>query len=236
MPLETRGRAVIVLGIESASPQGGVALVGEEGVIAEYVLNVKATYAERLMPAIDRVLHDARMSIPEVEGLAVSIGPGSFTGLRIGLSTVKGLALATGKPVVGVPTLQAMAWSLPYCRYPVCPILDARKKELYSALFEYRGVELVCLREERALLPEALVQWISQPTLFLGDGWHVYGAFLREALGGLAIPPPALRGASPAAVADLGRRRLLRGDRDQVEELVPRYIRSSEAELKRRER
>src|SRR3990172_7190123 len=74
---------------------------------------------------------------------------GSFTGLRIGLSTVKGLALATGKRVVGVPTLQAMAWSLPYCRYPVCPILDARKKELYSALFEYRGVELVCLREER---------------------------------------------------------------------------------------
>ncbi|MGH7424383.1 MAG: tRNA (adenosine(37)-N6)-threonylcarbamoyltransferase complex dimerization subunit type 1 TsaB, partial [Candidatus Methylomirabilales bacterium] len=95
----------MVLGIESASPQGGVALVGEEGVIAEYVLNVKATYAERLMPAIDRVLHDARMSIHEVEGLAVSIGPGSFTGLRIGLSTVKGLALATGKPVVGIPTL-----------------------------------------------------------------------------------------------------------------------------------
>ena len=107
----------------------------------------------RLMPAIDRVLYDARMTIPEVEGLAVSIGPGSFTGLRIGLSTVKGLALATGKPVVGVPTLHALAWSLPYCRYPVCSILDARKQEVYCALFEYQGSNLVCLMEETALDP-----------------------------------------------------------------------------------
>ncbi len=224
---------MIVLGIESSSTQGGVALVGEEGVIAEYVLSVEATYAERLMPAIDRVLQDARMTILEVEGLAVSIGPGSFTGLRIGLSTVKGLALATGKPVVGVPTLQALAWSLPYCRYPLCPILDARKKEVYCALFEYRDAQLVCLMEDSALSPQALVARISQATLFIGDGWRVYQAFLRQALGALAIPPPASRGASPAAVADLGRRRLLQGEKNPVEELVARYIRPSEAELKR---
>lgn len=225
---------MIVLGIESACFQGGVALVGKEGLIAEYTLNVEATYAERLMPAVDRVLQDARLTIREVEGLAVSIGPGSFTGLRIGLGTVKGLALATGKPVVGVPTLHALAWGLPYCRYPVCPILDARKKEVYTALFEYRGVELVCLMEESVLGPEELVQRIQQPTLFVGDGWRVYGAFLRESLGDLAIPPPTSRGASPAAVADLGRRRLLKGEQDAAEALAPRYIRPSEAELKRR--
>lgn len=225
---------MIVLGIESACFQGGVALVGKEGLIAEYTLNVEATYAERLMPAVDRVLQDARLTIREVEGLAVSIGPGSFTGLRIGLGTVKGLALATGKPVVGVPTLHALAWGLPYCRYPVCPILDARKKEVYTALFEYRGVELVCLMEESVLGPEELVQRIQQPTLFVGDGWRVYGAFLRESLGDLAIPPPTFRGASPAAVADLGRRRLLKGEQDAAEALAPRYIRPSEAELKRR--
>lgn len=225
---------MIVLGIESASLQGGVALVGKEGLIAEYILNVEATYAERLMPAVDRVLQDARLTIPEVDGLAVSTGPGSFTGLRIGLSTVKGLALATGKPVAGVPTLQALAWGLPYCRYPVCPILDARKKEVYAALFEYRDSELLTLMEESVLAPEELVKRIHQPTLFLGDGWRVYGAFLREALGELAIPPPTSRGASPAAVADLGRRRLLKGEQDPAEALVPRYIRPSEAELKRR--
>ncbi|MBW8005351.1 MAG: tRNA (adenosine(37)-N6)-threonylcarbamoyltransferase complex dimerization subunit type 1 TsaB [candidate division NC10 bacterium] len=233
---EEQGGIVIVLGIESASIQGGVALVGAEGVIAEYVLNVEATYAERLMPAVDQVLRDARITIPEVEGLAISIGPGSFTGLRIGLSTVKGLALATGKPVVGVPTLHALAWSIPYCRYPVCAILGARKKEVYCALFEYRGAELVCLMEDAALTPEAVVEQINQPTLFVGDGWRVHGAYLQEALGGLAIPPPTSRGACPAAVADLGRRRLLRGEKDSVEELVPRYIRPTEAELKRRKR
>jgi tRNA threonylcarbamoyladenosine biosynthesis protein TsaB len=108
--------------------------------------------------------------------------------------------------------------------------------EIYSALFEYRGVELVCLMEETALMPETLVKRISQPTLFVGDGWRVYGPFFQEALGELAIPPPASRGTSPAAVADLGRRRLLRGEKDPVEELVPRYIRPSEAELKRRKK
>ncbi|MFQ5989017.1 MAG: tRNA (adenosine(37)-N6)-threonylcarbamoyltransferase complex dimerization subunit type 1 TsaB [Candidatus Methylomirabilales bacterium] len=227
---------MIVLGVESASTQGGVALVGGQGVVAEYVLNIEATYAERLMPAIDRLLHDARISIPEVEGLAVSIGPGSFTGLRIGLSTVKGLALATGKPVVGIPTLRALAWSFPYCRYPICSILDARKKEVYCALFEYHGPNLICLMEETALDPEALAKRIDRPTLFVGDGWRVYGSFFQEALGRLAVPPPSSRGVSPAAVADLGRRRLLQGEKDAIEDLVPRYIRPSEAELKRRKK
>lgn len=225
---------MIVLGIESASLQGGVALVGSDGVIAEYVLNVKATYSERLLPAVDHVLRDARITMDEIEGLAVSIGPGSFTGLRIGLSTVKGLALATGKPVVGVPTLQALAWSIPHCRYPVCPILDARKHEVYSAIFAYRDGELVCLMEEAALVPQALVKHIAQPTLFVGDGWRVYGAFFQQALGKLVIPPPTSWTVSPAAVADLGRRRLCKGEKDPVEDLVPRYIRPSEAELKRR--
>ncbi len=227
---------MIVLGVESASTQGGVALVGAQGVVAEYVLNIEATYAERLMPAIDRLLQDARISIPEVEGLAVSTGPGSFTGLRIGLSTVKGLALATGKPVVGVPTLRALAWSFPYCRYPICPILDARKKEIYCGLFEYHGSSLISLMEESALDPETLAKRIDRPTLFVGDGWRVYGPFFQEALGRLVIPPPSSRGVSPAAVADLGRRRLLQGEKDAIEDLVPRYIRPSEAELKRRKR
>jgi tRNA threonylcarbamoyladenosine biosynthesis protein TsaB len=223
---------MIVLGIESASSQGGVAVVGRDGLIAEYVLNVEATYAERLLPAVDRVLHDARISLEEVEGFSVSLGPGSFTGLRIGLSTVKGLALATGKPVVGVPTLEAMAWSLPYCQYPICPMLDARKKEVYCALFEYRGSLLTRMMEDAALSPHALVERITQPTLFIGDGWRVFGDFLQQALGALAIAPPPSRGASPAAVADLGRRRLLQGEKDPIETLVPRYIRPSEAELK----
>src|SRR5574337_212080 len=126
---------MLVMGIETSTMQGGVALISGQGVICEYTVNVKATYSERLLPLIDRALRDARITLDDVEGFAVAVGPGSFTGLRIGVSTAKGLAAAGGQPLVGVSTLEAMAWSLPFCAYQICPILDARKGEIYSALF-----------------------------------------------------------------------------------------------------
>lgn len=224
---------MIVVGFETASHLGGVGLCGPEGRIAEVCFQSETGYGERLLPAFDRLLADAGLSMTAIEGLAVSIGPGSFTGLRIGLSTVKGLALATGKPVVGVPTLEALATVLPACRYPICALLDARMGEVYAALFEYRGDALIRLSEDRVQAPEALALEIDRPTIFVGDGWLRYEPIFRKMLGPLAIslPPPA--GPSPVAVASLGRRRLVTGSRDPVDALAPRYIRLSEAERKR---
>src|SRR5574341_1913357 len=105
---------MLVMGIETSTMQGGVALVSEQGLLSEYLLNVKATHTERLLPSIDQVLRDAGNTLDQVEGLAVAVGPGSFTGLRIGLSTAKGLAAAAGTPLVGVPSLRALAWGLPF--------------------------------------------------------------------------------------------------------------------------
>ncbi len=225
---------MVVLGIETSSLHGGVALVGPEGLIAEQVLNIEVTYSERLLPAIDRVLADAGLTVAELGGFAVAIGPGSFTGLRIGLSTAKGLAAASGLPLVGVPALRALAWSLPFCSYPICPILDARKGEVYCALFRWEQDALVQVMEDAALPPRALCERIAEPTVFLGDGVAAYADVLTGALGSRAIfPPPPLRGARPAATAALGRERLLRGERDDPAALVPRYLRPSEAELKR---
>ena len=225
---------MIVLGIETSSLHGGVALVGPEGLIAEQVLNIEVTYSERLLPAIDRVLADAGLAAAKLGGLAVTIGPGSFTGLRIGLSTAKGLAAASGAPLVGVPTLRALAWGLPFCRYPICPILDARKGEVYCALFRWEQASLVQVMEDAALPPHVLAEGIAEPTVFVGDGVAVYADVLIQALGSRAVFPPApLRGARPAATAALGRERLLRGERDDPAGLVPRYLRPSEAELKR---
>jgi tRNA threonylcarbamoyladenosine biosynthesis protein TsaB len=225
---------VIVLGIETSSVHGGVALVGTEGLIAEQVLNLEVTYSERLLPAIDRVLADVGLTAAELGGLAVAIGPGSFTGLRIGLSTAKGLAAASGVPLVGVPTLPALAWSLPFCRYPICPILDARKGEVYCALFRWEQASLVQVLEDVAVRPRLLAESITEPTVFVGDGVAAYGDVLTQVLGSRAIfPPPPLRGARPAATAALGRERLMRGERDDPSGLVPRYLRPSEAELKR---
>ena len=225
---------MLVLGVETSTMQGGVALVGDRGLVSEYILNVEATHSERLLPTIDRMLRDAGVGPEDLGGIAVSIGPGSFTGLRISLSTVKGLAHATGLPVVSVPTLEALAWALPAARWQVCPVLDARKQEVYAALFQHEPGGLHRLMEDAALDPEDLCGRIRKPTLFLGDGVDVYVEVFRRLLGDrLLLPPLAHRGARPACVAELGRGRLLRGEHDVVESLVPRYLRPSEAELRR---
>ena len=228
---------MLVLGIESSTMQGGVALVGETGLVAEYTLNVEVTHSERLLPALDRLLTDAGVGLDALGGLAVSIGPGSFTGLRIGLSTAKGLAYATGLPLVGVPTLEVLAWSVPYAAVPVCPVLDARKQEVYAALFRYTHGALVPVMQPTALAPEVLCARIRRPTLFLGDGLAEYGDLFRRLLGEkLLVPPPASRGARPGSLADLGRQRLLRGEQDALDTIVPLYLRPSEAELRLRQR
>lgn len=225
---------MLVLGIETSTLQGGVALLSEQGLLSEYLLNVKATHTERLLPSIDRILHDAGIALAQIDGLAVAIGPGSFTGLRIALSTAKGLAIAADKPLVGVSTLEAIAWTLPFCAHPICPILDARKGEVYCALFRHEGDRLIRLMDEAALIPDILISNISEPTVFIGDVAAVYADLLKGRLKEMALFPPFSQcGGRAAAVAELGRRRLLVGQRDEISNLAPRYLRPSEAELKR---
>ena len=224
---------MLVMGIDTSTTQGGVALLSGQGVICEYTLNIKATYSERLLPLIERALQDAGITLGQVEGFAVAVGPGSFTGLRIGLSTAKGLVVVGGQPLVGVSTLEAMAWTLPFCAHPVCPILDARKGEIYCALFRHEGDRLIRLMDDTATAPDRLLSRIQQPTVFLGDGLVVYEGLVQSQLKELALfPPLAGRGGRAAAVAELGRRRLLRGDRDDLIQLAPQYLRPSEAEFK----
>ncbi len=225
---------MLVLGIETSTRQGGAALLSEEGLLGEIFLDIATTHSERLFPLIDHLLASTGRSLDAVDGIAVAIGPGSFTGLRIGLSTAKGLALATERPLVGIPTLEALAWNLPFCGYPICPILDARKKEVYCALFRFEAIHLRRLMEDCALTPQTLTERIEEPTVFLGDGVKVYGELLTSLLNDKALFPPRARCVSSAAlVAELGLKRLLKGEQDDPASLVPRYIRPSEAELRR---
>src|SRR5574337_45842 len=225
---------MLVMGIDTSTMQGGVALISGQGVICEYTLNVRATYSERLLPLIDRALQDARITPDQIDGVAVAVGPGSFTGLRIGLSTAKGLAAAGGQPCVGISTLEAMAWTLPFCAYQICPILDARKGEIYSALFRHDADRIIRLADDAAVTLDIVLNRIEQPTVCLGDGLAVCEELIQARLKGLALLAPlAGRGGRPAAVAELGRRRLLRGHQDNLAELAPQYLRPSEAELKR---
>lgn len=224
-----------VLGVETSTPAGGAALLDGDQLVAEYTLNVTTTHSERVLATIDRLLQDSGWRPEMLEGLAVAIGPGSFTGLRIGVSTVKGLAFSLGIPVAAVSTLEALAWTLPFAREPVCPVLDARKGEVYAALFHWEDERLVRDWEDQALDPEELSRRLSSTVIFAGDGILSYGALFRERLGSRAIfAPPARRLPSPAAVAQLGHARLVSGEVVDPVALAPRYLRPSEAELRLR--
>ena len=217
-----------VLAVETSSLAGGVALLDGERLVAEYLLDVSITHSERLMAAVERVLGDARWTPRDLAGLAVAVGPGSFTGLRIAISTVKGLALALDAPIAAVPTLDAMAAALPWAALPVCPVLDARKNEVYASLYRWDGAAMRREWEYLALTPEALAARLGEPTLVVGDG-----APAVRSPHARTVPPPR-RLPSPACVGVLGLERLRRGETVPAATLAPLYLRPSEAELKRR--
>lgn len=217
-----------VLAVETSTLAGGVALLDEDRVVGEYVLDVRRTHGERLMVAVDRLLGDAGWVPADLGGLAVGIGPGSFTGLRVGLSTVKGLAMALGLPVAAVPTLDALAAALPYAALPVCPVLDARKGEVYCSLYHWEGGAMRRAWEYLALPPAALAARLDGPTILLGDG----APSIRSPHARAVVPPR--RGPAPACVGALGLERLRAGLTVPAADLRPLYLRPSEAELKRR--
>jgi tRNA threonylcarbamoyladenosine biosynthesis protein TsaB len=217
-----------VLAVETSSLAGGVALLDDERLVAEYLLDVSVTHSERLLASVDRLLADARWTARELNGLAVAVGPGSFTGLRIAVSTVKGLALALDLPIAAVPTLDAMAAALPWAALPVCPVLDARKGEVYASRYRWDGGAMRREWEYLALSPEALAQRLTEPVILAGDG----AAAIRSPYARLVPAPRRLP--SPACVGTLGLERLRRGETVAAAALAPFYLRPSEAELRRR--
>jgi tRNA threonylcarbamoyladenosine biosynthesis protein TsaB len=223
-----------ILGIDTATSWGSLGLIDDDEVIAEYALFREETHSARLVPAIQALLKEARLDLNEIDGIAVSLGPGSFTGLRVGLSTVKGLALAAEKPVVGVPTLDALASNLPFTPYLICPILDARKGEVYTALYKDEGGGRVeRLTSYQVLSPTVLLEQLpSQETVFLGNGVQVYGDFVRGQLGEKALfAPPHLSFLRGSTVAELGLGRVMHGEQDDIASMVPIYVRPSDAEI-----
>jgi len=220
-----------ILGIETATLTGGAALLDGERVIGESTLSVALTHSERLMAVIDRLLEDCRWQAGDLEAIAVSAGPGSFTGLRVGMATAKGLALALELPVVAVPTLDALAAGLPWADAPVCPVLDARKGEVYASCYRWRGGAAAREWEYLAVAPAELARRLPRPVILLGDGLAALAPHLGELGADARVAPPARRLPSAALVAQLGAVRLAAGPGDPADALVPIYVRPSEAEL-----
>jgi tRNA threonylcarbamoyladenosine biosynthesis protein TsaB len=221
-----------ILAVETSTRVGSVAIVENESLIAEYTLNVVATHSERLLPAIDQILKDSKLTIQEIEGFAVSLGPGSFTGLRIGISTVKGLALATGKAVVGIPTLDVLAHNVVFSHLLICPMLDARKGEVYTALYRGDGKGILQkLSPDLALKPHDLLQRVKEPVIFLGDGVDVYRDKLTGNKDNYLFAPSYLNQPRASTLAKLCLEKFRKGEILKEEEIIPLYCRASEAEI-----
>lgn len=227
-----------ILAIDTSTMLGGVAIMEDERLIAESRLNIKSTHSERLMTEIEHCLKRAELSISNIDVFAVAIGPGSFTGLRIGLSTVKGFSYAVGKPIVAVPTMEALAWNFPYSEYPVCTLLDARKREVYAAVFKWEKDGFVRLVKETVSNPEDFLNNLSDLSgydkfIFAGEGADLYEKNIVKHFAEKAVfASPDKMVPLPSNVAMLGFQKALNKDFSEPVNLAPLYIRKSEAEIK----
>ncbi len=226
---------MVVLGIDTATAVASVGLVRGGKLLAEESRRAVSGHTEILLPLIADLLAQSSMSLAELSGIGVSIGPGSFTGLRVALSTVKGFAYALGHRVVGVSTLEALAHTVKDWEGLVCPLLDARKHEVYAALFhrDWHG-RLERLTPDLVLTPHALLERITAPCLFLGDGVDPYGQLIREQCQpAVSILPFVSYHPRGAVVAHIACERLCLGEQEDLHSLTPRYVRLPKAELKR---
>ncbi len=224
-----------LLAVETATRTLSVALLRGGTLVAEITTCDERLHSERLLPALERLLALAGMELGEVSGYAVSIGPGSFTGLRIGLATVKGLALGAATPVAAVPTLAALSCAAQGAPGPVAALLDARRGEVYAGAWAAPGAFESPRLAESVYTPEALAARLPEGcTLVAGEGAagaaEAVCAVRRDVVG---CVPPVLAGARAAWVGRLGARLLAAGAGVDAAALVPRYLRRAEAEARR---
>lgn len=222
-----------VLAVDTATRSCGVAVLIDDKTAAELATISERTHSVHLMSMIRDALALAELDLKEVDGFGVTVGPGSFTGLRIGISTVKGLAFATAKPCAGISTLEALAYPCLAWPHPICALMDARKGEVYGAFFRRSGGRLERIGNEQVGAPEALLHGIGAPHLLVGDAVEIYADRIRASVGDYAVLAPRdLHFPKASVVARLARGSLQAAGRGGPHRVVPHYIRQSDAELR----
>lgn len=225
-----------ILGIDSSSLVASAAIVTDDILTAEYTVNFKKTHSQTLLPMIDEIVSMTDTDLEEIDAIAVSGGPGSFTGLRIGSATAKGLGLALKKPLIHVPTVDALAYNLWEAADLVCPIMDAKRNQVYTGIYRMReGLSIVkeqCPMDMRGLMEE--LNGLGEPVIFLGDGVPVYEPVIREtAKVPFSFAPAHMNRQRAAAVAALGAVYYRQGRTETAAEHGPDYMRKSQAERER---
>jgi len=224
----------VLLTIETATLASGVALATADKLVAEIIVQTKKTHSERLMPHIEQLLELGQVAKEDITAIAVSIGPGSFTGLRIGLATAKALAYVWNVPVIGVSTLAALAYACPAPNSLICPLLDAQKGNVYQAVYRWeKGILQEVIPPRVIAHQEAINELASQPlpVIMLGEGAVLFQEAIVAAADPIELAPPHIILPRAGSVALLGHQLLRQGIRHDVMTLEPLYIRRSEAEV-----
>lgn len=227
-----------ILGLDSSGLVASVAIWEDDILMAEYTTDYKKTHSQTLLPMLDEVKRMIDLDLSTIDAIAIASGPGSFTGLRIGSATAKGLGLALDKPIVEVPTLEGLAWNLCGMESMVCPMMDARRNQVYTGVYSFeRKKETVELKTIVAQKPCDVAELmeelnaLGQEVIFLGDGVPVYLSTIREKLKvPYAIAPANNNRQRAASVASLGAVYFAEGKYVSADAHQPEYLRKSQAE------
>lgn len=229
-----------ILGLDSSGLVASVAVVEDDNLLGEYTINYKKTHSQTLLPMLDEVARMIELDLNTIDAIAVAGGPGSFTGLRIGSATAKGLGLALNKSIVNVPTVDALAYNLAGSSNLVCPLMDARRNQTYTGLYRFTGNQMETLRSQCAVGIEEILAYINETkeaVTFLGDGVPVFQNYIKEILQvPYSFAPAHMNKQRAGAVAVLGMLMFAEGKYESAADHKPEYLRLSQAERERRER
>ncbi len=228
-----------ILALDSSGLVASVAIVTEDSLLAEYTVNYKKTHSQTLLPMLDEIVQMIELELHDIDAIAVAKGPGSFTGLRIGSATAKGLGLALNKPLIGVPTVDGLAYNLFGCNSIVCPLMDARRNQVYTGLYEFQRDVMNVIQEQQVMDITEIVDKVNlcgKPVVYLGDGVNCY----RQQLETLTkVPyyfaPSHLNKQRAAAIGALAIEYYKKGMIETAAQHQPEYLRLSQAERERRE-
>ncbi len=222
-----------ILAIDTSTMLGTVALVANGKLLGQIDLDLPITHTKRILKGIDTLLKLTGINLSKIDTFAITKGPGSFTGIRIGIVTVKGLAYALNKPLVSVVTLDALARNFLFAPYLICPMIDAKKEEVFSALYVSRQGKIEKIYPCCSIKPINLIKKIKRKTIFAGTGAVVYKTLIEKNMKDLAIFPPChLNRIQGEVIAHLALEQIILGKIDDSLHLAPFYIRPSDAELR----
>ena len=230
-----------ILAFDSSGLVASVAIVQDDNLIAEYTTNYKKTHSQTLLPMLDEVVRMTETDKKSFDLLAVAAGPGSFTGLRIGSATVKGLALSWDIPVVAVPTLEALAYNAWGSRRIICPIMDARRRQVYTGLYRFdKDDKMEVLMDQVPMDIDELIEVLGdrgEEVLFVGDGIDVYADTIRQKMTvPFSFAPAHMNKQRAGSVAVAAKKRYEEGIYTSGDDFAPEYLRQSQAERERAER